>query len=249
MEPQGGMSAPVLEQARARALAALRAFRDSGMTPAPEPDTATLRRLMRFVAGDVGDEYLPLMAHELGIPDDLGAPSWTVDEIAPGRTLDVVVVGAGMSGLVTAHRLTQAGVRVVVCERNDDVGGVWLENGYPGARLDTANFAYSYSFAQRPDWPEQFSTRDDIYAYFRAVADEHDLRRLVRFGHEVTAAVHDGTTGRWTVTARDRSGAEVTLDADAVVSATGQLNRPKLPDVPGRESFAGPAFHTARWRH
>ncbi|GAA4874371.1 flavin-containing monooxygenase [Actinomycetospora straminea] len=249
VEPQGGMAPEVVAAARERALAALRRFRDSGMVAAPEPATATLRRLMRFVAGDVGDEYLPLMAHELGLPDDVGAPGWTVDEVAPGRTLDVVVVGAGMSGLVTAHRLTQAGVGVTVLERNDDVGGVWLENGYPGARLDTANFAYSYSFAQRPDWPHQFSARDDIHDYFRSVADAFDLRRLVRFGHEVVAAEYDDATARWTVTARDRDGTEVVLDADAVISATGQLNRPKLPDVPGRDSFAGPAFHTARWRH
>jgi 4-hydroxyacetophenone monooxygenase len=249
VEPQGGMSPEALERARARALAALRAFRDAGAVPAPEPDTATLRRLMRFVAGDVGDEYLPLMAHELGVPEDVGAPAWTVDEVAPGRTLDVVVIGAGMSGLVTAHRLTQAGVRVTVCERNADVGGVWLENGYPGARLDTANFAYSLSFAQRPDWPDQFSVRDEIHRYFRAVADEFDLRRLVRFGHEVVAAEYDEATARWTVTARDGVGRTVVLDADAVISATGQLNRPKLPDVPGRETFAGPSFHTARWRH
>ncbi|WP_328310481.1 flavin-containing monooxygenase [Actinomycetospora sp. NBC_00405] len=249
VEPQGGMSPEVLARARTLALAALRAFRDAGAVPAPEPDTATLRRLMRFVAGDVGDEYLPLMAHELGLPEDVGAPGWTVDEVAPGRTLDVVVIGAGMSGLATAHRLTQAGIGVTVLERNDDVGGVWLENGYPGARLDTANFAYSLSFAQRPDWPDQFSVRDEIHTYFRDIADGFDLRRCVRFGHEVTAAVYDEGTGRWTVTARGPGDSTLVLEADAVISATGQLNRPKLPEVPGRDTFAGPAFHTARWRH
>jgi 4-hydroxyacetophenone monooxygenase len=249
IEPQGGMSPAVQERARQRALGALRAFRDGGMAPAPEPDEAGLRTLMRFVSGDVGDEYLPLMAHELGLPVDAGAPGWTVAEVAPGRTVDVIVIGAGLSGLVTAHRLGQAGVGVTVLERNADVGGVWLENSYPGARLDTPNFAYSFSFAQEPGWPHRFSTRADIHGYLASVADRFGLRDRIRCGHEVVAATFDDETRRWTVHARRADGSEVAMQADAVISATGQLNRPKLPDVPGHDSFAGPAFHTARWRH
>ncbi|WP_433274477.1 flavin-containing monooxygenase [Pseudonocardia xinjiangensis] len=248
VEPQGGMSEAAQELGRRRALAALAAFRDGGAVPAPEPDDDTLRRLMRFVAGDVADDYLPLMSHELGLPLDAGAPGWTVEQVAPGRTVEVVVIGAGMSGLVTAHRLRQAGVEVTVLERNADVGGVWLENGYPGARLDTPNFAYSFSFDQRPDWPHQFSARDDVWGYFRDVADRFDLRGCVRFGHEVVEAVFDDATRRWTVRARRAGGPDVVLEADAVVSATGQLNKPNLPDIPGRERFAGPSWHTARWR-
>lgn len=249
VEPQGGMAPAAQRRARERAVRALRAFRDGGMAPAPEPDEATLGRLMRFVAGDVGDEYLPLMAHELGIPVDAGAPGWTVADVAPGRTLDVIVIGAGMSGLVTAHRLGQAGIGVTVLERNADVGGVWLENTYPGARLDTPNFAYSFSFAQEAAWPHRFSTRADIHGYLAGIADRFGLRGRIRCGHEVVAATFDERAGRWTVRARRADGSEVALQADAVVSATGQLNRPKLPDIPGRDSFAGPAFHTARWRH
>ena len=206
---------------------------------------------MRFVTGDVADEALPMLSHELGVPVDAGAPGWTVDEVAPGRTLDVVVIGAGMSGLVTAHRLAQAGVGVTVLERHGDVGGVWLENGYPGARLDTPNLAYSFSFAHDAHWRHQFSDRDDIWTYFRDVAERFGLRRHVRFHHEVLAATFDEDAGCWTVRARrvDRPDApDVVLTADAVVSATGQLNKPRFPDVPGRERFAGPSFHTARWR-
>ncbi len=249
VEPQGGMSAAAQALGRERAVAALRAFRDGGMVPAPQPDEDGLRRLMRFVAGDTDPEYLPLMSHELGLPVDHGDPGWTVDQVAPGRTLNVVVIGGGMSGLVTAYRLTQAGIVVTVLERNPDVGGVWLENDYPGARLDTPNFAYSFSFAQRPDWTHRFSAGDDIREYFADVADRFDIRAHVRCDHEVLAARYDDATARWTVTARRGDGALVEFYANAVVSATGQLNRPLLPDIPGRDTFAGPAFHTARWRH
>jgi 4-hydroxyacetophenone monooxygenase len=247
VEPQGGMSDEAQADARRRALAALRAWRFAGLVPAPPPDRRTLRRLMRFVAGDVSDDHLPLMAHELGLPVDAGAPGWTVAGVAPGRAFDVVVLGAGMSGLVTAHRLTQAGIGVTVLERNPDVGGVWFENGYPGARLDTPNFAYSFSFAQRPDWPHQFSAREDIWQYFRTVADDFDLRRHIRFSHDVVSADLDEDTGRWTVVARRPDGTEAVFEADAVISATGQLNNPQLPDIPGRDRFAGPSWHTARW--
>ena len=248
VEPQGGMSEEAQELGRRRALAALQAFRDRGAVPAPDPDDAALRRLMRFVAGDVADDYLPLMSHELGLPGDTGAPDWTAAEVAPGRAVEVVVIGAGMSGLVTAHRLRQAGIPVTVLERNDDVGGVWLENSYPGARLDTPNFAYSFSFSQRPDWLHLFSARDDIWGYFRDVAEQFDLRDCVRFGHEVLEAIFDEDTRRWTVRARRADGSVAVFEADVVVSATGQLNKPSYPDVPGRDRFAGPSWHTARWR-
>ena len=112
---------------------------------------------MHFVTGEVTDDYLPLLTYELGLSDDAGRPTWTKDDVAPSTDFSVIVIGAGMSGLAAAYRLSQAGVPHVVLERNADVGGVWLQNIYPGCRLDTSNFNYSYSFAQKADWPHQFS--------------------------------------------------------------------------------------------
>ena len=90
-----------------------------------------------------------------------------------------------MSGLVAAHRLNQAGIEVVVLEKNDDVGGTWLENSYPGCRVDVSNLFYCYSFAQRDDWPQHFSSQEVLLDYFRGVADRFGLRPLIRFGTEV----------------------------------------------------------------
>lgn len=248
-EPQGGMSAEAQEAARELALAAILAFRENGYRLAPEPTPARLQQMMEFITGISPGAYLPLLKHELGLPADAGAPGWTKQEVAPDRDFRVVVIGAGQSGLAATHRLAQARIDFVVFEKNPDVGGTWYENSYPGCRLDTSNFAYSFSFAQKSDWPQDFSPRDAIYQYFSDVATDLDLRRHVRFGTEVTAAEFDDRTQTWAVTVRTPEGREERVRANAVITAMGQLNRPKLPDIPGRETFAGRSWHTAQWNH
>jgi len=247
--PQAGMSEAAQELARQRALAALCRYRDGGSRAADPPSPAALRVLMEFITGPLSDDYLPLLSFELGLPEDAGSPLWTKEELAADRPFSVAIVGAGMSGLVMAHRLAQAKVPFVVLERNADVGGVWLENTYPGCRLDTSNFNYSYSFAQKPDWPQQFSLQRTILDYLRDVADSLSLRDHIRFGTEVTALTFDDERATWTVTYRTAGGTDESLQVEAVVSAVGQLNEPNFPDIPGRSRFLGPAFHTARWRH
>lgn len=257
--PQGGMSPEAQQRARDLALHALGRLRDGEDTHVADPSSETLLRLMGFITGEAPVEYLPLMRHELGLPEDAGAPGWTKADVAPGTDFSVAVIGAGMSGIAAARRLAQARVPFVVFERNPDVGGVWYENSYPGCRLDTHNFAYSYSFAQRGDWPAQYSPRDAILGYFRDVSEEHALREHIRFGTEVVSATFDDATATWELRLRHTSetdggatkGAvtDETLRVSAVVSAVGQLNRPHVPDFPGRETFAGQSWHSARWDH
>ncbi|HEY8526650.1 MAG TPA: NAD(P)/FAD-dependent oxidoreductase [Acidimicrobiales bacterium] len=248
--PQGGLTEDQQAEARELALQALIRFRDGGSRPAPPPPDEDVLRIMEYAVGGADmAPYLPLLEEELAHKgDDRRAPSWRLDEIAPGTRFRVAVIGAGMSGLLAAHRLRQAGLDVVVLEKNDEVGGTWYENTYPGCRVDNPNHNYSYSFAQRHDWPFHYSTHDVLLDYFRDCADAFGVRPLIRFGREVTAASWSDTDRRWTLTVKTRSGTE-TVEADAVVSAVGQLNRPSYPDIPGRDSFAGPAFHSARWRH
>jgi 4-hydroxyacetophenone monooxygenase len=250
MDPNAGLTADQQAEARELAFGWVKRLQAGEGTDAPAPDEDELRTLLAFVAGGAEvDEYLELLREELALGEDLRAPAWRKDELAPEREYRVAVIGAGMSGLVAAHRLRQAGLDVVVLEKNDDVGGTWLENRYPGCRVDVSNLFYSYSFAQRADWPEHFSSQEVLLDYFRSVADEHGLRELIRFGTEVTAIELDEATMRWTLQVAGPDGAEEALVADAVVSAVGQLNRPNLPDLPGLERFAGPAFHSARWDH
>ena len=139
---------------------------------------------MEFAVGGADmAPYLPLLEEELAFRgEDRRAPGWRKADVAPDVDFRVVIIGAGMSGLLAAHRLRQAGVAFVILEKNDDVGGTWLENSYPGCRVDNPNHNYSYSFAQRHDWPLHFSTQDVLLDYFRRCADAFGLRDLIRFG-------------------------------------------------------------------
>jgi 4-hydroxyacetophenone monooxygenase len=247
-EPQGGMRPEIQVKARACAVEAIRRFRDSGCQLPRELPKEELQKLIEFIAGDAAPDYLSLANHELGLTKDVGAPDWSKTQIAPERKLEVAIVGAGMSGLVMAHRLAQAQIPVVVFEKNEELGGTWWENTYPGCRLDTSNFAYSYAFAQKNDWPYQYSPQETILGYLRDVATLHDLRKFIRFETEVQSMEYDANEKLWRLTVKPASGPAETLDFQVAVLAVGQLNRPIIPDITGRDSFEGPAFHSAKWR-
>ncbi len=249
--PAGGFTDEQAEAVRELALEVLIQFRDGGCQPAPVPADDDVLRIMEFAAGGAAmADYLPLLEEELSHRGaDRRAPTWHKQDVAPGVEFRVVVIGAGMSGLLAGHRLTQAGVDFVIVDKNDDVGGTWYENSYPGCRVDNPNHNFSYSIAQRHDWPFHYSTQPVLHRYFGDCADAFGLRDHIRFGTEVLSATWSEDDRRWSVLVRTPAGEEETLEADAVVSAVGQLNRPHYPEIPGVGTFAGPAFHSARWRH
>ncbi len=249
--PQGGLSQEQQTAARALALATLTRFRDGGSRPAPPPSDDELTRIMEFVVGgsDMA-EYVPLLEEELALlGEDRRGPGWRKADIAPETEFRVVIIGAGMSGLLAAHRLQTAGVDFVVLEKNDEVGGTWYENSYPGCRVDNPNHNYSYSFAQRHDWPFHFSSQDVLLDYFRRCANDFGLREHIQFGSEVVSADWSDADQHWTIRVRAQDGREDSIEANAVISAVGQLNRPSFPPIKGRDLFAGPSFHSARWDH
>ena len=178
---------------------------------------------------------------------DPRAPSWHLREVAPSRDFRCGVIGAGISGLVAAYRLRQAGFVVTVFEKNDDVGGTWLQNIYPGCRVDVPNQLYSFSFAQSDAWVGRYSAQPDLLAYLRRVAEELGLHSSIRFSTEVTEARFDADTQRWVVEVRRADGTTTTEHVDALVSAVGQLNRPSFPAIAGRDAFGGRSFHSAEW--
>ena len=246
-----GMSAEDKAAVRAMGLDALRAYRNRGCTLPPPPSPETIREMMSFVVGEeVPGESIPMMLEEMAL-DGTDVRNVALDGVPAEarRRFQVVVIGAGMSGLLAAIRLAEAGIPYVVLEKNDAVGGTWLENSYPGCRVDVANHFYSYTFAPNHEWSEFFSRQPELRDYFARCAIQYGVRDRIRFRTEVLGARFDETTSRWTLRLRTADSGEESLDANAVISAVGQLNRPKLPAIPGVESFAGPAFHSAEWRH
>lgn len=249
-DPQGGLSEEAQAEARELALRTLVEWRDAGSVVAPPPSMTDVRRMMDFLIGEhVSDEYLPLLLEELAFADkDARAPEWSKDAINADRSMRVLIIGAGMSGILAAHRLQQAGIPYVVIEKNADVGGTWFENTYPGARVDSSNHAYSYSFMQKFDWPYHHSPQEVLLEYFSDCAAEFGIRHNIRFNTEVESVTYDDERAVWAVRVQGPEGAE-TLEVEAVVSAVGQLNRPKMPNIAGVGAFEGPAFHSAQWDH
>jgi cation diffusion facilitator CzcD-associated flavoprotein CzcO len=160
------------------------------------------------------------------------------------RSPTVGIVGAGMSGLCMGIKLRQAGIESFkIYEKAGSLGGTWRENTYPGLSCDVPSRFYSYSFAPNPDWSRHFSPGPEIRAYFERVADRYALRPRIRLNSQIVAARHDGE--RWLL--RTAAGEEET--ADFLISATGVLHHPRYPEIAGLDSFAGRAFHSARWEH
>ncbi|MCH8161589.1 MAG: NAD(P)/FAD-dependent oxidoreductase [Chloroflexi bacterium] len=245
---QGGMSAEQQSAARDIAFDALKTLRDGGANAEERPIEDDVRRIFEWMtASPASDDYMPLLVEELApTGQDPRAPTWHAGD---DTEFSVAIIGAGMSGIVAGVRLKQAGVPFVIIEKNADVGGTWLENTYPGARVDVQSAFYSYSFAQKIDWPNPFSTQEVLLDYFRECADEQGIREQMRFNTEVVSATFDEDACTWSLRLRPADGAEETIEVQAVISAVGQLNRPKLPDIAGRETFSGPAFHSAQWDH
>jgi cation diffusion facilitator CzcD-associated flavoprotein CzcO len=158
----------------------------------------------------------------------------------------IAIVGAGFGGLAAAIELKRAGIHdFTVLERADEVGGVWQANTYPGAQCDVPSVIYQFSHTLKEDWSQRFGNQPEIREYLRTVSVESGVRDHIRFDTEVLSAEFDEEGGTWALSLKD--GEE--LKVDVLICATGQLSRPKLPDVPGRESFKGPQFHSAEWDH
>lgn len=161
-------------------------------------------------------------------------------------TPSVAIIGAGFGGLAAAIELKRHGHHAfTVFERADHVGGVWQANAYPGAACDVPSVIYQFSYALKPDWSRRFGTQAEIRRYLDDVATEHAVKPHVRFGCEVTAATFDEVSGTWDVELADGTVERF----DVLLCATGQLSRPRVPDVPGRDAFAGSQFHSAEWDH
>jgi 4-hydroxyacetophenone monooxygenase len=238
-----GLPAELQAEVRAAALNAVGAFREGHLEPVtPSPEQVT-QMLSCALTEDVGIEYGELLLEEMGLVSrDV--------EIPPDMVPDdfrVVIIGAGLSGLCMAIKLAGAGIDFVVLEKDEDLGGTWLENVYPGCGVDTPGHLYSFSFAPNPDLTRYFAKRDEVHAYIQRLASESDIRRHIRFRTEVVRTEYQIEDGRWQVDIRDPHGEAESLSANILITAVGMVNRPSTPQIPGLDEFPGQVMHTAAW--
>jgi 4-hydroxyacetophenone monooxygenase len=246
----GGLAEDVQAEVRAASLQAIINWRNGASVVVPKPSVDLLIKMMGVAMGEeIPPEYAPMIAGELGLDDDVQTAARGNGGTVP-EGFRAIIIGGGISGICAAIRLQQAGVDYIIIERNDDVGGVWLENTYPGAAVDTPSHLYAFSFAPN-DWGKYFESQPSILAYLRKVADDFNVRSNVRFSTEVLRADYNEASSTWSVQVQakgDEAGNSAeTLTANIVISAVGAFNKPKTPYIKGAETFEGPHFHTANW--
>lgn len=217
-----------------------------GLAKTP-PSDALIQRIMTVTVGEaVDDEFIEL------VYDQCGFKPWVDRSQQPARPLPpagfkVLVIGAGITGMAAATKLSEAGYDYIVVEKNGDVGGTWYENRYPGVGVDTPSHFYSFSWEIWPDWQHYHPQGADMQQYLLQVADKYDLRRNMRFNTAVETLVYDEKTATWTVTVRNADGTCEDIVVNAVINGHGPVNRFRFPDIEGLKDFNGPVVHTAAW--
>lgn len=163
-----------------------------------------------------------------------------------GDTLEVLVVGAGFAGVGAAIKLREAGIeQFILCEKAAGIGGTWWHNTYPGAACDIPSHLYCYSFEPNPNWSRKYAPQAEIQAYIEHCVDKYGVRERIRLNCAVQSLAWDEARGIWLAQLGDGS----RIRSRHVIFASGGLHLPVFPDIPGRDSFAGPSMHSAQWDH
>ncbi len=238
----GGLSEPLAEEVRAAALEAILAWRAGRPVAIPEPSRELRLKMLSSAMGEpILDEYDSIIASELGLGGNEAAEKLPIPD-----GFEVLIIGAGVSGLCAAINFKQAGIPFMILEKSATLGGIWRDNHYPGAGVDTPN--HLYSFANAPyDWSMYYALRDELHAYLEHVADKFDLRSHIRFETAVQSASYDNAAQRWSVAVQKADGSREALTGNVLISAVGIFNPIKMPDIKGLDGFEGPCFHSAEW--
>lgn len=248
MDLQGAMSEPDKAAVRDRAFEIARDYRDRGCPPPFLPDETQLRTMLDAVtAGAVTEEFVDYIAADLRFTDTDHSGPVLRSTTEQRADFPVLVIGCGEAGLLAGIKLKAAGIPFQIIEKQPSVGGTWLANRYPGCRVDIASQYYTYSFEPTDHWEHHYATQPEILRYLNDVMDRHGIAPSVRFSTEVLAAHWDNRTATWRVQVRSADGVTETLTARGLICAVGQFSNPVIPDIPGADTFAGPAFHTAAW--
>jgi 4-hydroxyacetophenone monooxygenase len=242
----GGLPDELQAEIRRAAAAAFHLLLRGEKPVIAEPDPKLMRKMLAAcvgepVDGSYGEMFSQEFRRRLGEPGDQASASARVPD-----GFRVLVIGAGVSGIIAARSLARLGVPYLLVDKHAGPGGNWRDNTYPGAAVDTPSHLYTFSFAPN-DWASHFEMRPQLEGYLSDAFDQVGASRSARFETEVIRAEFDEIAGRWNVELRAATG-EVEIAAfDAIVSAVGVLNRPKLPRIDGIDTFRGPSFHSSQW--
>ncbi|MCG2579286.1 MAG: NAD(P)/FAD-dependent oxidoreductase [Marinobacter sp.] len=246
---EGGFTREEMDAVRAQALEVIQGYRERGCT-LPKLDESAVKEMFNYMSGrELDEEYLAFIKEEIALDgvDHRGLVLEDPALKARAANFPVVVIGAGMGGILAGIRLDEAGIPYTVIEKNPGVGGTWFENKYPGCRVDVPGHSYSYSFEPNHQWHNHFPLTNEIREYYERCARDYGVEQKIRFNTEVTSAVFDEACQSWNVEVVGKDGEREVLQARAVISAVGQLNRPKMPDIPGLETFRGELVHSGAW--
>jgi 4-hydroxyacetophenone monooxygenase len=212
------------------------------------PSDDEIRRVMDLVLGaPTRDEHFEIRRKFLAFtpfPFQYDRP----DGAAPvPKDFEVAIIGAGPAGIAMAVQFARLGVPYVLYERRSEIGGTWSIHQYPDIRVDTLSITYEFSFDDEYPWSEYFARGEEIRAYFDFIVEKYGVRDAIRLGHDLEEARFDEDESTWRLTFRREDGERVERDANVVVSAAGLFAKPKLPDLPGIEAFAGTIVHPSQW--
>ena len=243
---------PMKAELRGKLIDTFKDYTAAGRPLPPAPSRELLAKMADTAVGaHVPEAYYAMIYDELNFDGkDAKAVQWR--KPVPAFRLasfKVLVIGAGFSGIAMGAKLKEAGYQFTVVEKNDNVGGTWYENTYPGIAVDTPNHFYSYSFRMEPNWDHYFARGDEIQRYIETCYAEMGIADHVRFEQEVISTVWDNEKAEWQVRVRRKDGSTYEGSYNAVISAAGLLNVPSIPNIPGMDRFKGPLFHSAHWDH
>ena len=235
-----GLAEDVQQEIRSAAFEAISEWLNGRPLAIPRPLNDELARMLAVaMSEEVPEEYGDIVA--AGMQFDLPAPRENL-----GKGKSAIIIGGGISGICAAIEMQKLAIDFTIFEKNDEFGGTWWENRYPGCGVDTPNLTYTFSF--RPnDWTKYFPLRDEIKSYLLETAEEYGLYEQAQFGTTVHRAEWLEEAQQWEVTVTDPSGRISTHRSDIVFSAVGLLNIPMFPQIEGIDSFPGQVVHTCQW--
>src|SRR6202047_3599103 len=240
-DPDAGLPARIQDEIRA---AVVKLFANGNPKPViNDPGNELILKMMRACLGEnVAVEYAPLMREEMGfVARDA---RWTTPP--PDERLaqqHVLIVGAGVCAIALGVALGRLGIPYTIVEKNDELGGTWYINRYPGCGVDTPNHSYSYSFGPLNPWTRYFCQREELLDYLKKVATEYDIRQHLRLSTELTSSRWDESKRRWISTLKTKHGEEI-FQSTTLLSAIGQLNDPSRAGFKGEEDFRGQGLHS-----